>query len=332
MKVAKGISNAFWKETVLAWAKYVKIYARDGIEDIVSCSLVGLHTIVNNNVLKVCKKIRDKGCVNVNGLLSERNVFYTHQEFCDKYNVRINYFDYACLVNSIPKEWKDIIKQHDAKIENPTREYVEQMITRDKVCSYVYWNFIEQEKCSIKQQNKWNETCQKQDWKVCYSMSYKVTVDTKLRELQYKILNRFVPTNRWLYKRKLIDTEQCSFCNNHTEDIEHLFWYCEKVQIIWKDLCNWLHPYLVIRDLKKEQVLFGLKNNNSGNILFNFIALIVKKFFLNCKWKNVVPNIRSLQRLIEIYYRTELYIALGDEKKLKRFKWKWNTCDALFEK
>ena len=158
-----------------------------------------------------------------------------------------------------------------------------------------------------------------------------VTKDTKLREIQYKILNRYVATNKWLYKRKLVSSDICSFCKSDVQDIEHLFWGCEKVQILWQELINWLYPFLIIRDLKAEDVIFGFKNKCSGNILFNCILLVAKKFILNCKYRDVLPNVKYLQRLIEVYHKTELYSAFGNEKKMKMFRSKWDTCIELFE-
>ena len=48
-------------------------------------------------------------------------------------------------------------------------------------------------------------------------------VETKIREFQYKVLNRdIVFTNEKFFKIKMIDSPQCTFCKNEIEFLEHL--------------------------------------------------------------------------------------------------------------
>ena len=58
-------------------------------------------------------------------------------------------------------------------------------------------------------------------------------VDNKTKDLQYKIIMRFVPTNKLLYNMKKVNSQTCSFCHVETETIEHLFFNCIHVKNIW---------------------------------------------------------------------------------------------------
>ena len=89
--------------------------------------------------------------------------------------------------------------------------------------NYSLGQLIDKEKCVKKHEDKCSLSCQIQDWDDCYKMAYLATVDTKLRELQNKVLNCFVPTNKWLCIRKLCVSDSCSFCDLAVEDIGHLF-------------------------------------------------------------------------------------------------------------
>ena len=62
------------------------------------------------------------------------------------------------------------------------------------------------------------------DWNEIYSLSLKVSLETKIREFQYKVLNRdIVFTNeKFFIKIKMIDSPQCTFCKNEIEFLEHL--------------------------------------------------------------------------------------------------------------
>ncbi|CAH3165435.1 unnamed protein product, partial [Porites evermanni] len=52
------------------------------------------------------------------------------------------------------------------------------------------------------------------DWNSIHSLSFKVSLETKIREFQYKVLNNIVFTNEKLFKIKMTDSPQCTFCKN----------------------------------------------------------------------------------------------------------------------
>ena len=63
------------------------------------------------------------------------------------------------------------------------------------------------------------------DWNEIYSLSLKVSLETKIREFQYNVLNNTVFTNKEFFKIKMIDSPQCTFCKNEIEFLQnkHLF-------------------------------------------------------------------------------------------------------------
>ena len=74
------------------------------------------------------------------------------------------------------------------------------------------------------------------DWERVYSLPFKITLDTKLREFQYKILHRIRYTNVMLFKLGLAETPLCYFCNEELETLEHFLFHCEKVNTFWNEL------------------------------------------------------------------------------------------------
>ena len=61
-------------------------------------------------------------------------------------------------------------------------------------------------------------------WNDIYSFSFKVSLETKIRELQYKVLDNIVFTDEKFFKMKKTDLPQCTFCKNEIEPLEHLFY------------------------------------------------------------------------------------------------------------
>ena len=53
-----------------------------------------------------------------------------------------------------------------------------------------------------------------------FDLPFTVTVETKLREFQYKILNDIVYTNDKLFRFKMIESPLCTFCQKEDESLE----------------------------------------------------------------------------------------------------------------
>ena len=64
---------------------------------------------------------------------------------------------------------------------------------------------------------KWNNTFLDLGWPAIYSSLKHSTSDTRLKWFQYRILHRVLTTNDYLYKRKVIDSDRCTFCKTEKE-------------------------------------------------------------------------------------------------------------------
>jgi hypothetical protein len=78
---------------------------------------------------------------------------------------------------------------------------------------------------------------------------------------QYKLLHRMIPTNTFLYKCRLVETELCAFCGETRETILHLFCDCNIVKNIWLKI----YEQLQIRcgglsGLSGRDILLGIEN------------------------------------------------------------------------
>ena len=101
------------------------------------------------------------------------------------------------------------------------------------------------------------------DWKNIYQLPGQVTVDTRTRVFQYKIINRILYTNKTLYKMNLVPSPMCTFCGDHEETLEHLLVSCAYTKIFWLSVISWLITYnMKIDKLDEVTILFGIFNNN----------------------------------------------------------------------
>ena len=69
-----------------------------------------------------------------------------------------------------------------------------------------------------------------------YILPRTVTINTRLRVFQYKLLNNAIYLNKNLYIFKLNDTKLCSFGNQEDEIIILLFANCSKGKTLWNSL------------------------------------------------------------------------------------------------
>ena len=75
------------------------------------------------------------------------------------------------------------------------------------------------------------------DWKRVYLLSFRTTLETKLREFHFKILNRIVFTNEKLFRFDMAESDKCAFCQTDVESIEHLHFSCKISSVFWKHNC-----------------------------------------------------------------------------------------------
>ena len=90
---------------------------------------------------------------------------------------------------------------------------------------------------------------------------------------------------------KASNNEQCTFCQNDTETLIHLFWNCNVSTLFWQDFKQWAvnHGELSISIYLTAYLVLGL--NPSKNKRLDFYFLIARLFLLVCKTRNTLPKI-----------------------------------------
>ena len=139
------------------------------------------------------------------------------------------------------------------------------------------------------------------DWESIFMIPRKSPVDNKTKDMQYKILMRFIPTNYLLYKMKKVNSQNCHFCIVEPETIEHLFFNCVIVKNIW---------FYVFREWHKvsgkmftpslTSCIFGtFERYVNGSNTINTIMLIVKSYIMYCKFERKIPSQQELARIFK---------------------------------
>ena len=131
------------------------------------------------------------------------------------------------------------------------------------------------------------------DWKEIYLLPFTVTIETKIREFQYKILNNIVFTNQKLFKLKMIESPRCTFCKRETESLEHLFFNCYVTKFFWEAFCSWLiECSIALQPLTLTDIVFGIFNVEKDFDILNHLVLAAKLYVYKCKLNNVNPSLQ----------------------------------------
>ncbi len=151
-----------------------------------------------------------------------------------------------------------------------------------------------------------------------------ITLCTKLRSFQYRLLNNAVLTNKRLFKMKEVPTELCTFCNTEVETVIHVIWECNIAQHLWNNVTQW------VAQKTGKNVVFSLGNVILNNVTknpidsINMICLIVKQYIYSSRCLKIIPNFKILKQKIVQYHNVEKYLAIS-KAKLEKHNKKWKN-------
>ena len=108
-----------------------------------------------------------------------------------------------------------------------------------------------------------------------YILPHIVTINTRLRVFQYKVLNNALYLNKHLYIFTLSDTKLCSFCNQEDETVIHLFANRSKSKTLWNSLKEFFKYTINLPSLTPQIVIFGfLQTDQELSLILNYSSLL----------------------------------------------------------
>ena len=184
------------------------------------------------------------GIVFLEDLIGDNGKVMNIQELNDRSNGVAHWLELHALLQAIPKEWHNIIElrtEFDTiHVANYTR-----LINVKKATPIVYRALTSKPTIAMKSYQSWMKVdffeCTVQDYMRNFTSLYRLTISTKLRDFQYRLLHKRLPSNRELFRWKIKPTEKCDFCQD-TDSIEHTLYECNKINSIWTEfamfICN----------------------------------------------------------------------------------------------
>ena len=97
-----------------------------------------------------------------------------------------------------------------------------------------------------------------------WMLARNTTKESRLIELQWKILHNVHPTNILLEKMGLVQSNVCSLCSTETDFVEHFFFECIKIKPLWEHVTQLVKTkYNKTLSLQTQHVLLGITKHDS---------------------------------------------------------------------
>ena len=261
----------------------------------------------------------------------ETKLFFTFEAIKNR-QITNNFLRYYSLISKVPRWVKDCIKENS---ENfcfnsfiPEDNFLDS-IKHHKKLKFIYRNLINEIFVlpSVKFL-KWEDKIGSDipDWSCYFKILWRCCKSTYLKNFQYKLLHRIIPTNKFLFLINLKETKYCTFCKTEEETIEHLFYDCNKTYTFWQQFSNCVRLFFVDFELNKKNILLG---SQEYSLFLNLLVVIAKKYIYSCKLSEKVPNIKELEMKIKYYYSLEKYVAIKNNKSIAFDKY-WSPLQQIF--
>ena len=264
--LSKKSTNLFWRDVFLEWGKAVKSSYHNAFssESYIDTSI----PIWHNSYLKVnhksiyIKSWSEKGIKFVHDFLDENGHILQKFEFERKFGL-----DTICVMqfNSFYSAFSSFLRRFDYKTDNfvtMTSPYIpchlKCLFNINEKCTRIIYKLLTNKYILPTGIIKWNQKLghildndiDNSVFKACF----KITNDSSTQWLQYRILHRILPTNSYLKKIKVKESDACSFCNAASEDLTHVFFECPKVLPLWNLLSEKIY------NCTSKRIGFNLKN------------------------------------------------------------------------
>ena len=141
----------------------------------------------------------------------------------------------------------------------------------------------------------------------------------------YRITQRILGTQEFLYQIKQSDSDICRFCGQCCETIIHLFVGCNRVDSLWKNLQTWIEKKQVQHLTLVTETTFWA--GHSLNILFGLSRFTIFK----CAKHDKHLILSQLQKLIKSKYNEQEMLS-NVNNGTDTFDRRWSLSSDIFAK
>lgn len=219
---------------------------------------------------------------------------------------------------------QNFINSVERKVESPTIPFkIQAVASKEKFTKYAYDTFIK----TLAQENLKSDERKKKKWESEIG-GYIIGTSTQLMNatkscillyLHYKIISRIYPTNKLLFAMKIASSNICSFCQEATETLSHLFWHCPKVQMFISEVCKHMkQEYNKVINVNVSSWFFLNGMSNIDTLIITVIKYVIHK----SRTEVSMPSLTFMLNVLKLEAVKE-YNGAKLRKDVTKFEEKW---------
>jgi len=319
-KMLHLIKNEFWRNVLTSYLKNKTIINSENVTE-----FNFYEQMLFNNNLNCYKKqtLLFSKCIN-NGIEKVKDLINTQErrlltveEVQNKIkgNTAAVIFEYNAIFNALPTSWKNWVSNGNLDYNNeqqPTLCEVSTFNTKPKNIKLILEKKSNDTILLPRANTIWQTKLGVEITEEMWIMSRKATKETRLRELQWKLLHNIYPTNILLTKMKVSESELCDYCKTHIDFTEHFFYQCELLKDFWKYVELLLSDKIGIQVvLNLQNVLFGIWNDDIFGRERNYVnhIILIAKMCISIAKKT--KTIRTLQLIFDYHVMLRIGVRIG---------------------
>ena len=327
------IWHSIWK----AWAivSYKSLDEIDTVGEIMNQVIwFNSHMKLHNN-FHFYPMMYKKGIIKIIHLMDNTQTrLLTFQEATIKYGNIGNFLQYMAVLRMIPQFWKCKMSSGNIAIVAP-ESLVKSLSEKDKISNRIYSMLLIDRSRPDGARLIWNERLQTdltiEEWETIRTNSYYVSLSTKLRYFQVRLLsNKITTRDRRVKWTQGLDTT-CQLCKRNHETIMHIMWYRSEIKRFWEIFKRWCNYIFDIQVLLSHPATI-IYNNYKGphRRMINTMILIAKQYIYACTClEEKVKFNKFYQEIIRVYY-VELQIA-HDNGYTRKHALKWQQLNRAIK-
>jgi len=185
--------------------------------------------------------------------------------------------------------------------------------------SSMYWDIIglifKEPSCIKSWQQIYAINFNKDQWKKIFTLPRSLTLDSKLIEMQLKIIHRIYATDSYVSNFAKDVSKLCQYCNIQN-NIFHWFSECQKLETFWKHFDNWINSELGL-SIKPDVkcIVFGYVEKECFELNF---SLLHAKMYIHKTWLQYQKTSNHYFSFISFLIKLKYAVCIEREIDSKR--------------
>ena len=271
-------------------------------------------------------RVYDRGLIYIYQLF-HRGAMKSAAQLAAEFN--ISTLQYNSLLTVIPVSWKKTFSELTTKVFLPAMPHNLDMLNNTKHLSKIIYTSMTGDLSLIHNKAmKWNQILST-EWDMLqfgkmHEEIKKITNYTKMRDFQYRLLQRALITNIQLKQWGITQSEACTFCNREPESVMHLLFQCPTVFALWENFTEFcLNEFGTRPDISPETIITNRFCTPIGHVI-NAIGLFLKQYIYSKRCLKEPLIFGNFIRYIIKIKNIEKYIALKNDR-LVTYVRKWES-------